>query len=76
MRFSIVYGLIIPLAVSLLLIYTPNLLSVNADSSIQICVNGKCEMMSDYKGYHDKKTCVNENCNPDIPTNSSISEVS
>lgn len=75
-RFSIVCGLILPLVVSLFLIYTSNLLSVNADSPLQICVNGKCEMTSDYEGYHNKKTCINENCNPDIMTNSSISEVS
>lgn len=76
MRFSTVSGLIIRLIVSLLLIYTPNLMSVNADSSLQICVNGKCEMMSDHEGYHNKKTCINENCNPDILINSSMSEVS
>ena len=76
MRFSTVCGLIIPLAVSLLLIDTIGLLSAHADSSIQFCVNGKCEMISDHEGYLNKKTCINENCNPDFPTNSSITEVS
>jgi len=76
MRFSAVYGLIIPLAISLLLVGMLILISAQADATLQICINNKCEMVSDYDGYQNKKKCINEECSPDLPTNSSIEEVS
>jgi hypothetical protein len=75
-RFSTVCGLIVPLAVSLLLVGMLNLLSAQADATLQICINNKCEMVSDYDGYQNKKKCINEDCSPDLPTNSPIDEVS
>jgi len=49
--------------------------TTHAETSFQICVNGKCEIVSDYEGYHNKNTCVNEDCSHDLPTNSSNHEV-
>jgi hypothetical protein len=74
-RFSAVYGLIIPLTASLLLVGMLNLLSAQVDATFQICINNKCEMVSDYDGYQNKKKCINEDCSPDLPSNSSIDEV-
>jgi hypothetical protein len=75
MRSSALYGLIIPLAVSLLLVGMLTLVSEQADATLQICINNKCEMVSDYDGYQNKKKCINEDCNPDLSTNSSINEL-
>jgi hypothetical protein len=61
--------------VSLFLVGNLNIPSVHADTTFQICVNGKCEIVSDYEGYQNKNTCVNEDCSPEIPTNSSIHEL-
>lgn len=69
MRYSAVYGLFIPTAVSLLLVGMLSLLSAQADATFQICINNKCEMVSDYDGYQNKKKCINEDCNPDLQTN-------
>ncbi|MGE5684474.1 MAG: hypothetical protein ACM3ZS_04945 [Nitrososphaerota archaeon] len=76
MRFSTVYGLIIPLVFSLLLVGMLNLFSAQADATLQICINNNCEMVSDYDGYHNKKKCINEDCSRDLPTNSSTDKVS
>ncbi|MDP9490393.1 MAG: hypothetical protein M3P28_09395 [Thermoproteota archaeon] len=51
-------------------------MSAQADATFQICINNKCEMVSDYDGYQNKKKCINDDCSPDLPTNSSIDEVS
>ena len=72
MRFSAVYGFIIPTAVPLLLVGMLSLLSSQADATFQICINNKCEMVSDYDGYQNKKKCINEDCSLDLRTNSSI----
>jgi len=74
-RFSAVYGLSMTLAISLLLVGMLSLLSAQADATFQICINNKCEMISDYDGYQNNKKCINEDCSPDLPTNSSIDEV-
>ena len=58
--------------VSLFLVSTVHIPSAHADTTFQICVNGKCEIVSDYEGYQNKNTCVNEDCSPEIPTNSTI----
>ena len=76
MRFSTVYGLIIPLAFSLLLVGMLSLFSAQADATLQFCINNNCEMVSDYDGYQNKKKCINEDCSPDLPTNGSTDEVS
>jgi hypothetical protein len=65
----------IPILLALMVGGTHILPSTNAESSFQICVNGKCEIVSDYEGYQNKNTCVNEDCTLDLPTNSSIYEV-
>ena len=55
MRFSAVYGLIIPLAASLLLVSMLSLLSAHPDATLQICINNKCGMVSDYDGYQKQE---------------------
>jgi hypothetical protein len=74
-RFSAVYGLIIALTFSLLVVGLLSLLSAQADATFQICVNNKCDIVSDYDGYQNKKKCINADCSPDLPTNSSLDEV-
>jgi hypothetical protein len=32
-----------------------SLLSAQVDATFQICINNKCEMVSDYDGYQNKK---------------------
>jgi hypothetical protein len=65
-RFFGVYGLIIFLSASLLFVGTLNLLIAQVDAvTFQICINNKCEMVSDYDGYQNKKKCINEDCSPD-----------
>lgn len=59
-------GLIIPLVSSLVLVVAINQLNANADTTFQICVNGKCKMVSDYEGYRGQKICINEDCDPDL----------
>jgi len=72
--FHIFYGLI-PVVFSLFLVDTLILPSTYADTAFQICVNGKCEIVSDFDGYQNTNKCVNEDCSSDLPTNSSIHEV-
>jgi hypothetical protein len=52
-----------------------SLLSAQVDATFQIYINNKCEMVSDYDGYQNKKKCINEDCSPDLPTNIPIDEV-
>lgn len=75
MTFPTLYTGIIPIMLALFLVGTLIHPSTHAESSFQICVNGKCEIVSDYEGYENKNTCVNEDCTTDLPTNSSIYEV-
>ena len=49
--------------------------NAHADTTFQICVNGKCEIVADYGEYQHRNTCVNEDCSLDLPTTSSIDEV-
>jgi hypothetical protein len=75
-RFFGVYGLIIFLSASLLFVGTLNLLIVQVDAiTFQICINNKCEMVSNYDGYQNKKECINEYCSQDLPTNASLKEI-
>jgi len=49
--------------------------NAHADTTFQICVNGKCEIVADYGEYQHRNTCVNEDCSLDLPKTSSIDEV-
>jgi len=71
-RFSAVCGLSIALTFSLLVV---GMLSAQADATFQICINNKCDIVSDYDGYQNEKKCINEDCSPDLPTNGSTDEV-
>ena len=76
MRFApALFGLIIPLVSSLVLVVTINQLNAYADTTFQICVNGKFKMVSDYEGYRSQKTCINEDCDPDLLGNNSRDKV-
>jgi len=66
--FVALYG-VIPIMLSLLSVGTHILPSTHAETSLQICVNGKCEIVSDYEGYHNKNSCINEDCSPDLQSN-------
>lgn len=57
---------------SLILVGTLIPSSAQADTSSQICVNGKCEIVADYGEYQQRYMCVNEDCSRDLPTKSSI----
>lgn len=70
-----IFGLIIPLVSSLVLVVAINQLNAYADTTFQICVNGKCKMVSDYEGYNTQKTCINEDCGPDLLGNKSTDKV-
>lgn len=70
-----IFGLIIPLVSSLVLVVVLDQLNVYADTTVQICVNGKCKMVSDYEGYSSQKKCINEDCGPDLLGNNSTEKV-
>jgi hypothetical protein len=69
------FGLIIPLISSLVLVVAINRINAYADTTFQICVNGKFKMVSDYEGYRSQKTCINEDCDPDLLGNNSRGKV-
>ena len=76
MRFApALSGLIIPLVSLLVLVVTINQLNAYADTTFQICVNGKFKMVSDYEGYCSQKTCINEDCGPDLLGDNSTHKV-
>ena len=76
MRFApAFFGLIIPLISSLVLLVAINQLNAYADTTFQICINGKCKMVSDYEGYRSQKICINEDCGPDLLGNNSTDKV-
>ena len=33
------------------------------ESTIQLCVNGQCKIVSENEGFHSQNTCINEECN-------------
>ena len=67
MRFvPALFGLIIPLISSLVLVVAINQLNAYADTTFEICVNGKFKMVSDYEGYRRQKTYIDEDCDPDL----------
>lgn len=70
-----IFGLIIPLVSSWVLVVVLDQLNVYADTTVQICVNGKCKMVSDYEGYSSQKKCINEDCGPDLLGNNSTEKV-
>lgn len=73
-----IFGLIIPLVSSLVLVVLVvaiNQLNAYADTTFHICVNGKCKMVSDYEGYSSQKTCINEDCGPDLLGDNSTHKV-
>jgi len=70
-----IFGLIIPLVSSLVLVVAISQLNAHADTTFQICVNGKCKMVSDYEGYSSQKKCINEDCGPDLLGNNSTEKV-
>jgi hypothetical protein len=69
------FGLIIPLVSSLVLVVAINQLNAYADTTFQICVNGKIKMVSDYEGYRGQKTCINEDGDSDLLSNNSRDKV-
>jgi hypothetical protein len=74
MRSFTIYGKN-PLTLTLILVGAFILSSAHADTTFQMCVNDKCEIVADYGEYQHRNTCVNEDCSGDLPTNSSIDEV-
>jgi len=32
------------------------------ESTMQVCINGKCEMVSNHDGYHVENTCEKDEC--------------
>ncbi|MDW0143472.1 MAG: hypothetical protein QOK69_00680 [Nitrososphaeraceae archaeon] len=59
----------------LVLVVAINQLNAYADKTFQICVNGKFKMVSGYEGYRSQKTCINEDCDPDLLGNNSRNKV-
>ena len=33
---------------------------------MQICINGKCKMVSEHDGYHSQNTCIDDKCSTDM----------
>lgn len=56
------HGLVFTLAVTLALVISVNHLNTYAEpeATIEICINGKCKMVSNHDGYHSQKTCINK----------------
>jgi len=66
-RFSLAAnGLMFTLAVTLALLISFNHLNIYAEPTMQICINGKCKMVSEHDGYHSEKTCINDKCSTDM----------
>jgi hypothetical protein len=49
------FGLIIPLVSSLVLVVAINQINEYANTTFETCVNSKCKMVSDYEGYRNQK---------------------
>jgi len=62
------HGLVFTLAVTLALVISVNHLNTYAEpeATMEICINGKCKMVSDHDGYHSQKTCINNECSTDM----------
>jgi len=60
--------LVFTLAVTLGLVISVNHLNTYAEpeATMEICINGKCKMVSDHDGYHSQKTCINDECSTDM----------
>jgi len=44
------------------------------ESTIQLCVNGQCKIVSDNEGFHSQNTCINDECNTDSNRNNSTAD--
>jgi hypothetical protein len=67
MRFShTAHGLMFTLAVKLAMLISINDLNTYAEPAMQLCINGKCKMVSEHDGYHSQNTCIDDKCSTDM----------
>jgi hypothetical protein len=67
MRFShTAHGLMFTLAVKLAMLISINDLNTYAEPAMQLCIKGKCKMVSEHDGYHSQNTCIDDKCSTDM----------
>jgi hypothetical protein len=71
------HGLVFTLAVTLALVISPNHPNTYAEpeATMEICINGKCKMVSDHDGYHSQETCINDECSKDMLRTNSTDKI-
>ncbi|TLX90510.1 MAG: hypothetical protein E6K94_06955 [Thaumarchaeota archaeon] len=60
------HGLMFTLAITLSLVVSINHLTAFGEPTMELCINGKCKMVSGHHGYHSQKTCINDKCGTEM----------
>ncbi len=59
-------GFVFTLAITLSLVVSISYLIAFGEPTVELCINGKCKMVSGNDGYHSQKTCINDKCGAEM----------